>query len=123
MFFVKSKRIKSSDQADKPLSDENERRRKKKKDCERNMNYKKLSGVIYFAKNQNGFNNSLYDYFGHNNGGVRYSKDKIREMTQNFPVFYPCVFAIIDQTFECMRVYIDVIGVNEFNFLREIKML
>jgi hypothetical protein len=27
-------------------------------------NYKRITGHVYSIKNQNGFNNALYDYFG-----------------------------------------------------------
>lgn len=30
-------------------------------------NFKQLSGHVYWVKNQNGFNNALYDYFNLNN--------------------------------------------------------
>lgn len=73
------------------------------------MNYKKISQIIYLADNQNGFNQSLYDYFECNSNESNYSKKDIRKMIQNFPTKYPCVFAIIDKVFECNRIYIDIV--------------
>lgn len=60
-------------------------------------------------ENQNGFNNALYDYFNATDDGIdnTYSKKKVREMFQNFPEIYPTTIVIIDQSFECGRIYIE----------------
>jgi len=69
-------------------------------------NFKKITGHCYAVKNQNGFNNSLYDYFGVESNGA-YSKERIREMLQNFPTRYPTTIIIVDLSFECGSVYIE----------------
>jgi len=71
--------------------------------------FKKITGHLYSAENQNGFNNALYDYFSATDNGDNntYSKKKVREMVQNFPEVYPTAFVIVDQSFECGRVYIE----------------
>lgn len=69
-------------------------------------NFKKITGHCYAVKNQNGFNNSLYDYFSVGSNGA-YSKEIIREMLQNFPTKYPTTIIIVDLSFECGSVYIE----------------
>ena len=67
----------------------------------------KLCGHCYIVENQNGFNNALYDFYlrdGH-------SKENIRKMVQDFPKSYPCGIVIVDQTFECMRIYIECFSI------------
>lgn len=72
-------------------------------------NFKMITGHMYIAENQNGFNNSLYDYFGATDDGEgnEYSKKRVREMVQNIPPSYPIGIVIIDQTFECGRLYLE----------------
>jgi len=70
--------------------------------------FKRHTQHIYTVKNQNGFNNAMYDYFG-----VDYVKKEIREMVQSFPTKYPVTISIIDKSFECGRVYIDCVPINE----------
>jgi hypothetical protein len=69
----------------------------------------KISGHCYIVENQNGFNNALYDYFECDKKGSM-NKDEVRSMIQNFPKNYPTEIIIIDQSFECGRIYIE-----EFN--------
>ena len=70
-------------------------------------NFKKITGHCYAVKNQNGFNNSLYDYFGVDSGETSHSKDKIRDMVHSFPTKYTTTIIIIDMSFECSAVYIE----------------
>ncbi len=77
-------------------------------------NYKRITGHVYSIKNQNGFNNALYDYFGIGIDST-YSKGEVRKMVQNFPTKYPTNIVIIDQSFECRRVYIECFDLNDFN--------
>ena len=88
----------------------------------------KLSSNLYVVNNQNGVEQSLYDYFGHNSNEQRYSKKEIRKMLQNYPKrtkkyhsrglsVYPCAFVIIDQTFECGRIYLDIVPPFTFDEL------
>jgi hypothetical protein len=94
----------------------------------KNNNGIRLSANLYVADNQNGFEQCLYDYFGHNTNDPSYTKKEIREMVQNYPKYdpewhslghaiYPCAFVIIDHTFECGRIYIDIIPPFSFNEL------
>ncbi len=71
--------------------------------------FRKITGHVYKVKNQNGFNNALYDYFGasDNEEPNTYTKSKVREMIQNYPKIYPTTIVIIDNSFECGRVYIE----------------
>jgi len=73
-------------------------------------NFKKESRLRYRAKNQNGFNAALYDFFEATDEGKdnSYSKKKIRECVQNWPTKYPCKITIISQMFECSRIYVDI---------------
>ena len=74
------------------------------------MNFKKETGHRYKIKNQNGLNNALYDFYNANDHGndARYSKQEVRRCLQNHPVKYPCKITIIDQMFECRRVFVEV---------------
>ena len=72
-------------------------------------NFKKITGHLYTARNQNGFNNALYDYFGEE---TSYTKKEIREMIQNHPTIYPTAFVIVDMTFECNRMYIETFDLD-----------
>lgn len=71
----------------------------------------KHSGHFYTVRNQNGFNNALYDFF---NAGkeMSYSKEEVRKMVQNFPLVYPASIIIVDQSFECSRVYIEHVDID-----------
>ena len=71
--------------------------------------FRKITGHVYNVENQNGFNNALYDYFSVTEDGKSstHSKKNVREMVQNFPEIYPTTIVIIDQSFECGRVYIE----------------
>lgn len=65
--------------------------------------FERIIGHCYAVKNQNGFNAALYDYFK----DCDYSKKTIRKMVQNYPLHYPTTIIIVDQSFECGRVYIE----------------
>lgn len=71
--------------------------------------FTKITDHVYHVENQNGFNNALYDYFDvlRDDGGGTREKKEIREMVQNFPKKYPTTIVIVDQSFECRRVYIE----------------
>lgn len=70
-------------------------------------NFKKITRHCYAVKNQNGFNNSLYDYFGIDLGETSYSKERIRKMVYKFPTKYPTTIIIVDMSFECSCIYIE----------------
>ena len=67
--------------------------------------FREVSGHCYWVKNQNGFNAALYHYFSDS----QRTKKQIREMVQNFPEKYPTTIVIVDQSFECARVYVETI--------------
>ena len=71
--------------------------------------FRKISGHVYHVENQNGFNNALYDYFGATDDGMNctHSKKGVRKMVQNYPETYPTTIVIINQSFECSRIYIE----------------
>lgn len=80
-------------------------------------NFRMITGHMYIANNQNGFNNALYDYFQATDTGDTnaYSKKQVREMVQNIPPYYPVGIVIIDQTFECGRLYLEFFNPNGLN--------
>lgn len=71
-------------------------------------NFRKVSGHCYHVANQNGFNNALYDFYNENG-----NKEAIRKMVQNYPKYYPTTIIIIDQSFECNRLYIEQIDMSK----------
>lgn len=83
-------------------------------------NFKKITNHLYTVENQNGFNNALYDYFQCIDENSK-SKKEVREMIQNFPKTYPTTFVIIDQSFECGRVFIEIINSDNCMNEKEIK--
>jgi hypothetical protein len=74
------------------------------------MNFKKETALRYKIKNQNGLNNALYDFYDATNHGndSRYSKKEIRKSLENYPIQYPCKITIIDNMFECNRIFVDI---------------
>lgn len=83
------------------------------------MNFKRESNYRYKVKNQNGLNNALYDYYTPEETGR--TKKEIRNALQNWPIKYPCKIIIIDDMFECNRIYLDIIYYNWI--LRKINKL
>lgn len=76
--------------------------------------FRKHTTHLYTVKNQNGFNNALYDFFsGIIDEDNTFSKKRIRSMVQNFPLYYPISIVIINQSFECGRVYIEAFDIDE----------
>jgi ATP-dependent helicase/DNAse subunit B len=69
-------------------------------------NFKKETGFRYKVKNQNGLNNALYDFYDPENNGR--TKIDIRKALENYPIKYPCKIFIIDQMFECRKIYLDI---------------
>jgi hypothetical protein len=68
------------------------------------MNFKHICGNTYLIKNQNGFNNAIYDFMDAENN----EKESIRKAVQNFPTKYPTIISIYSQMFECSRIHIDI---------------
>ena len=75
------------------------------------MNYIKISHNVFVVKNQNGFNNSIYEFmYGpkYDNDGF-YTKKELRQMVNDYPRNYPSlvVFGKIPE--------VQKINVNVFN--------
>lgn len=70
---------------------------------------------LYFVKNQNGFNNALYNYFDTDES---YTKSQVRAMVQNFTSHYPTAMVIIDQSFECRRVYLEFFNIKDIQSIK-----
>ena len=73
------------------------------------MNFKSHGLGIYTAYTQNGFNNSLYEFYEEE----YYEKSRIRKAVENFPKSYPSTYKIQDLFFECGRIYITEIDVEK----------
>ena len=74
----------------------------------------KADSHSYLVKNQNAFNKALYDFFGINDESNT-TKKEIRNMVQTYPAYYPCMIIIINQSFECSRIYIDCLKLDELS--------
>lgn len=74
------------------------------------VNYIKITYDIFVVKNQNGFNNALYEYIGCDDGV--YSKQDIRSMVTDFPKSYPAV-VILDEIDDISRIYVEILYKNE----------
>jgi hypothetical protein len=79
------------------------------------MNYIKITYNIFVVKNQNGFNNALYDYVGVDDF---YSKQDIRSMVNDFPKSYPAV-VILDEIDEISRISVEVLDKNKVSEILE----
>lgn len=75
----------------------------------KNKGFIQITGHVYKVKNQNGFNNALYHYFGatDNGEGRNYTKKEVRKMVENWPKIYPTCIVIVDNSFNCARVYVE----------------
>jgi len=71
--------------------------------------FSKITRHCYIVENQNGFNNALYDYF------KDYKKESVRKMVQDYPKYYPTTIVIVDQSFECSRVYIECFDIRDIS--------
>lgn len=74
------------------------------------MNYIKITSDIFVVKNQNGFNNALYDFTGCYDGF--YSKQDIRSMVTDFPKSYPSVVFLYG-IHEISRIGVEVLNKND----------
>jgi len=81
------------------------------------MNYIKITYNIFVVKNQNGFNNALYDFMRVDEGCF-YSKQDIRSMVTDFPKSYPAV-VILDKINEISRISVEVLDKNKVSEILE----
>ena len=80
------------------------------------MNYIKITYDIFVVKNQNGFNNALYDFTGCYDGF--YSKQDIRSMVTDFPKSYPAV-VILHTMYDIARISVEVLDKKEVTAMLE----
>ena len=80
------------------------------------MNYIKITYSIFVVKNQNGFNNALYDFMGVDEGF--YSKQDIRSMVTDFPKSYPAVVNL-HKIYEISRISVEVLYKNKVSEILE----
>ena len=75
----------------------------------------KVTEHLYMVKNQNGLNNALYDFYGATDNGENFTKTKkeVRGMLQDISPYYPISVVIVDQSFECNRVYLEFFDMDE----------
>ena len=80
------------------------------------MNYIKITYNIFVVKNQNGFNNALYDYMRVDEGF--YTKQDVRYKATDFPKSYPAV-VILHEIYEISRISVEVLDKNEVTAMLE----
>ena len=80
------------------------------------MNYIKITDDIFVVKNQNGFNNALYDFTGCYDGFC--SKQDIRSMVTGFPKSYPAV-VVLNKVYDIFRISVEVLYKNEVSAMLE----
>jgi len=80
------------------------------------MNYIKITYNIFVVKNQNGFNNALYDFLGVNEGF--YTKQNARYMATDFPKSYPAV-VILHEIYGIYRISVEVLYKKEVTAILE----
>lgn len=80
------------------------------------MNYIKITDDIFVVKNQNGFNNALYDYTGCYDGFC--SKQDARYRATDFPKSYPAV-VILHKIYDISRISVEVLNKNEVSEMLE----
>lgn len=80
------------------------------------MNYIKITYNIFVVKNQNGFNNALYDFMG--NANSYYSKQELRSMITDFPKSYPAA-VIFHKEYDIGRISVEVLDKNEVSSILE----
>jgi len=81
------------------------------------MNYIKITYNIFVVKNQNGFNNALYDFMRVDEGCF-YSKQELRSMVTDFPKRYPAA-VIFHKEYDIGRISVDVLDKNAVSELLE----
>lgn len=80
------------------------------------MNYIKFTYNIFVVKNQNGFNNAIYNFM--NADESFYSKQDLRSMVTDFPKSYPAV-VILHKIFEISKISVEVLDKKEVSKMLE----
>lgn len=81
------------------------------------MNYIKITDNIFVVKNQNGFNNALYDFMKVDEGCF-YSKQELRSMVTDFPKSYPAA-VIFHKEYDIGRISTEVLNKNDVSAILE----
>ena len=80
------------------------------------MNYIKITYNIFVVKNQNGFNNALYDYMRVDEGYC--TKQDARYKATDFPKSYPAA-VIFFKEYDIGRISVEVLDKNEVSEILE----
>ena len=80
------------------------------------MNCIKITYNIFVVKNQNGFNNALYDFMDMDNS--YYSKQELRSMVADFPKSYPAA-VIFHKEYDIGRISVEVLDKKEVSAMLE----
>ncbi len=80
------------------------------------MNYIKITYNIFVVKNQNGFNNALYDYMRVDDNFN--AKQYIRSMVTCFPKSYPAA-VVFHKEYETYRIFVDILNKDEMSAMLE----
>jgi len=84
------------------------------------MNYIKIAYNIFVVKNQNGFNNALYDFMRVDEGF--YTKQDVRSMVNDFPKKYPAV-VVFEYIHEMSRINVGVLDKDDIaNITESLKL-
>lgn len=75
------------------------------------QNFFRIFGNMYYVSSENGFNNALYDLVQ----GRGYSKEAVRRMAQGYPVKYPALLSLTDETFEAARIQVQWVPLVNLN--------
>ncbi len=85
------------------------------------MNYIKIAYNIFVVKNQNGFNNSIYEFM-HVDEGCFYDKQELRSMVNGFPKKYPAV-VVFEYIREISRIDVGVLDKDDIaNITESLKL-
>lgn len=80
------------------------------------MNYIKITYNIFVVKNQNGFNNALYDYMRVDEGYC--TKQDARYKATDFPKSYPAV-VILHEIYEISSISVEILYKKELTAMLE----
>lgn len=85
------------------------------------MNYIKISCNVFVVKNQNGFNNSIYEFMygpNYDNNGF-YTKKELRQMVNDYPRNYPSL-VVFGKIPEVQKINVNVFNETQLSAIIEI---
>lgn len=85
------------------------------------MNYIKISYNVFVVKNQNGFNNSIYEFMygpNYDNDGF-YTKKELRQMVNDYPRNYPSL-VVFGKNAEVQKINVNVFDETQLQAIFEI---